>query len=171
MKDAQQNITERHSIRKYHKDQPVSEFAVRKMLEAGMSAPSSRNLRPWHFIVVDNVKEIQGESFEPTVKKVIEAAPMLIIVCVDTNIEAGLGYAVLDGAAAAENILLSANAMDLGSIWIGIYPEQHRMGDIRATFNIPIDIIPISLIVVGHPAEEKTTPHAFLDDRVHRNNW
>lgn len=171
MKDAHQNITERHSIRKYQKDRPVSEMAIRKLLEAGMSAPTSRNLKPWHFIVIDNPGKIQGEAFDPLVKKVIEEAPMIIIVCIDTNIEPGLGYAVLDGAAATENILLAANSMDLGSIWIGIYPEQHRMGDIRATFNIPIDIIPISLAVIGYPAEEKKAPHTYLEDRVHRNNW
>lgn len=44
-------ILSRRSIRRYT-DEPVPEEAVTELLRAAMAAPSARNQRPWHFVVV-----------------------------------------------------------------------------------------------------------------------
>jgi len=45
-------LFKRRSIRAFHRDKPVEEKDIKALLEAGMAAPSARNLKPWHFIVV-----------------------------------------------------------------------------------------------------------------------
>ncbi|MDY1592023.1 MAG: nitroreductase family protein [Methanofastidiosum sp.] len=48
-------IMSRRRIRKYKRDK-VPKSHVRKILEAVMNAPSQKNERPWHFVLIDNRK-------------------------------------------------------------------------------------------------------------------
>ena len=50
--DAMDAILSRRSIRKYTAE-PVPEKLINELLEAAMSAPSSDNGQPWHFVVID----------------------------------------------------------------------------------------------------------------------
>ena len=51
--DAMDAILSRRSIRKYTTE-PVPEKLINELLEAAMSAPSSSNGQPWHFVVIDD---------------------------------------------------------------------------------------------------------------------
>ena len=51
--DAIETILTRRSIRKYE-DKKVPAEVVKALLDAGMHAPTARNIQPWHFIVIDD---------------------------------------------------------------------------------------------------------------------
>jgi len=54
----------RRSIRLYTSE-PVGEAEVHALLEAGMAAPSARNARPWHFVVVrkrERLRQLGGDA-------------------------------------------------------------------------------------------------------------
>ncbi len=51
--DAMEVILTRRSIRKYI-DKSLDENIIKKLINASVSAPSSGNQQPWHFVVIDD---------------------------------------------------------------------------------------------------------------------
>jgi len=66
---------------------------------------------------------------------------------------------------------LAATALGLGAVWLGVYPRESRVGPIRKVLNIPETIVPLNLIPIGHPAEEKEPRTQYDELRVHREHW
>jgi nitroreductase len=61
--------------------------------------------------------------------------------------------------------------MGLGTVWLGIYPNDDRVEGMRRLTHVPEQVIPMALIVVGYPAERPTTPDRYDPGRVHSNTW
>ena len=163
-------IMTRRSIRKYT-DKPVPDEVVKQLLQAAMAAPSARNEQPWHFVVISDRSLLnQVPSFHPYSHMLKEAA-LAILVCVDPQLEISRGRGVLDCSAATENILLAAHALGLGAVWLGIYPAEERMAGIRKLLNMPVDIVPISLVSVGYPDEKLKKEDRYKSERVYLDKW
>lgn len=158
-------IITRRSIRKY-RDKEIEEEKILKIVEAGMYAPSSRNRRPWFFIVIKNkniLKEIA--DFHPYAK-MLYRAPVAILVCGNKDLQEVEGYIALDCAASTQNMLLAASGLGIGSCWIGIYPRKERMDFIKKLLKLEENLIPISLISLGWPDEEKEVPERFEKEKI-----
>lgn len=163
-------ILKRRSIRKYT-EEPVSEETIRLLLEAGMSAPSAGDERPWHFIAItDKALKEQIPKHHPYASMTAHA-PLVIAVCADLKQERYPGYWPQDCAAATQNILLSAESQGLGAVWLGVQPDTPRSKGLAALFGIPEGIEIFSLIAVGRPAETKESPSRYDAGRVHRDRW
>src|SRR5210317_273458 len=121
--DAIKNLLQRRSIRKYT-DQPISGDIVNGLLEAGMHAPTARNLQPWHFVVVDERSMLDNLAVAHPYAKMLKQARLAILVCGDRNIQEMDGYIIQDCSAATQNIMLAAHAYGLGSVWLGMYPRE-----------------------------------------------
>lgn len=104
----------------------------------------------------------------PYAKMLLEA-PLCIVVCGDPSISER--YWVQDCSAATENLLLAATALGLGAVWIGVHPLEERITAIQGVLGIPEDIIPLNLVPVGHPAEEKEPRTQFDEARVRFDGW
>jgi len=160
----------RRSIRKYT-DKDVSDEDIRTILKAAMYAPSAGNQQPWHFIVIrdrailDKVPEVHPYS------KMIQNAPVAILVCGDTSAEKYPGYWVQDCSAATENLLLAAHGLGLGAVWLGVYPRGERVEGISSLFGLPEKILPLALIPIGHPDESKPDPNRYNEGRIHHDKW
>ena len=163
-------VSKRRSVRKYS-DLPVTDSEIEEILRAGMSAPSAGNQQPWHFIVIrdravlDKVPEINPYS------KLLEHAPVAILVCGDTRLEKYEGFWVQDCSAATENMLIQIAAMGLGGVWLGFYPMKDRVEGIKKLFNLPKEVYPLSMIALGHPAEKPEPADRFKKDRIHYEKW
>jgi len=72
------------SIRKY-KDEPVSDKALRAVLEAGRRAPSWENVQPWHFIVIEDPQVKEKLVKLSMGQKHVARAPVVIGVCGDLS--------------------------------------------------------------------------------------
>ncbi|MGE8001159.1 nitroreductase family protein [Lysinibacillus sp. NPDC093190] len=76
---------ERKSVRKYNANTTISRETIMQLLEDATSSPSSSNMQPWRFIVIDD-KEIQKNinifSFN---QEQIETASAIIAVIGDTE--------------------------------------------------------------------------------------
>ena len=166
--DALEVLFTRRSIRKYT-NEPVTEEDLKTILEAGMNAPSANNRQPWHFVVVDDRSKLNAIMKVHPYSRMLAEAPTAIVVCGDTKISAS--YWPQDCAAATENILLAARALDLGTVWMGVYPGEERVNDIQALFNLPQHIQPLAILALGHPAEEKGRVDRYKAERVHKNGW
>jgi nitroreductase len=168
--EAIEAICSRRSIRRFT-DQPVTDDVLTELIEAGMCAPSAGNERPWHFIIIrdrnifDEIPRIHPYAM------MLKEAPVAILVCGDLDIEKHKGFWVQDCAAATENILIAAHAKGLGAVWTGIYPMEDRVAQIQKLLGLPENVIPLSLIPIGHPVEEKPRPRRFDGSRVHYGKW
>ena len=168
--EAMETILGRRSIRKYS-DEPVTDAQLKRLLEAGMAAPSAHNKQPWHFIVVrDRATLLQIPKFH-MYSKMLEQAALAIIVCGDLEAEGGTGFWVQDCSAATQNILLAAKATGLGAVWLGVYPNEALVKGLKGLLGIPEKVMPLCIISVGHPLEEKPPGNRYRDDRVHAGKW
>jgi len=164
------SIFARRSIRKYT-NQEVSEETVEKLIRAGMAAPSAGNEQPWHFIVIrDRDILCQISNFHPYAQMLKEAA-CAIVVCGDKTLEKFEGFWVQDCSAATQNILLEAQELGLGAVWLGVYPVKERTEALKKLLEIPDNVTPLSIVSVGYPAESKAPSDRFDPSRIHRDRW
>jgi nitroreductase len=166
--DALEALFTRRSVRQYT-DEPISKEDVKTILEAGMNAPSANNRQPWQFIVVDDRAKLNSIMQVHPYSRMLAQAPMAIIVCADTNLSGS--YWQQDCSAATENILLAARALNLGTVWLGVYPNKQRVTGIKKLFNIPKHIEPLNILALGHPAVEQGRVNRYDPDRIHTNTW
>jgi len=123
-------ITHRRSIRKY-KDVALEWDKVGEILEAGRYAPSAGNTQHWKFIVVMDKKR-RADIAEACVSQMwMQDAPVHIVVVSHVErVEQMYGakgkdlYAIQDSAAAIENMLICASALQVGSCWVSAFDEE-----------------------------------------------
>jgi nitroreductase len=163
-------IFKRRSIRRYTA-QSVPRELITKVLQAGMAAPSAGNEQPWHFIIVDERGILERiPEFHPY-SQMLKEASVAIVVCGDLTLEKYQGFWVQDCSAAAENMLLMAEEMGLGSVWLGVYPLEDRVRGVKKLLDLPEQIIPLAILPLGYPAEKKEKIERFDESRIHTNNW
>ncbi len=150
-------LKQRRSIRKYKKDR-LTKNEVEQLIKAVLLSPSSRNRRPWEFIIIDdqdlltslsNSKQ-NGSSF-------LKDAALGIVVLADPHEN---DVWVEDSSIAAIILQLTAQSLNLGSCWIQIRGRFHDASTtseeyVRKILNIPEGYKVESIIAVGHPDEHK----------------
>ncbi len=146
-------LQQRRSIRSFT-DAPVSKEAIDILLQCALLSPSSRSIRPWEFIVVDEPELIRKLSRAKEHGSAFMAgAPAAIVV-------AGLPEVsdvwIEDSAIAASNLLLAAEDLGLGACWIQIRLRTSADGGsseeyVRETLNIPASRSVEAVIALGHP--------------------
>lgn len=160
-------LYKRRSIRKY-KEKPVEKEILEELLKAAMCAPSSSNNQPWEFIAINE---------EPTMDRLRKGlyfgpynAPAAIVVCANMKLTSQGPYKeywVQDCSAATENILIAAVGLGLGTVWIGAYPNSNACDHIGKVLNIPKEVIPLSVVYIGYPEEEKESRTQYNPKRVY----
>ena len=163
-------IYSRRSIRRYTHDE-VTELQITELLKAAMSAPSARNQRPWHFIIVRNKTTLQQLSRTHRYSDMVKDAQVAIVVCGDIHLQSYKDYWALDCSAASENILIAAEDIHLGSVWVAVYPREERIDHVRSVLSLPSNILPLCIIPIGHPAEKPEMVNRFDESRIHSEHW
>ena len=168
--DTLEAIFTRRSIRAYT-NQPVPAEMVENLLRAAMHAPSAGNQQAWQFVVITSRSQLTALAEVLPYGKMLTTAPLGIVVCGDLELEKSKGYWVQDCSAATQNILLAAHALGLGAVWLGVYPREQRVIDVRKALGIPESAIPLCAIAIGYPAEQKPRADRYDPGRVHHNGW
>lgn len=167
--DVLQNILTRRSIRKYI-DKEIPAETVDTLLRAAMYAPTARNTQAWEFIVITDRRLLDQISVLHPYAKMLKYAPLAVLVCGNKDIEPTEGYVNTNCSAATQNLLLAAHALGLGTVWLGMYPRQERIKPIHDLLKLPEHILPVSLISIGWPDEEKSMPERFHREKIHYND-
>ena len=163
-------ILSRRSIRKFTKE-TVSDQVLTELLEVAMSAPSAGNEQPWHFIVIRDRQILDDiPKYHPYSHSLRETS-VAIMVCGDIKLEQYEGCMVQDLSAATENILIAVQAKGLGAVWLGLHPVKERIDGVRQLLNIPRDVIPLCVIPIGYPAEQKPPANRYDKSRIHHDKW
>jgi nitroreductase len=167
MSDNIDYVLKRRSIRRFEA-RPVEEEKITTLLRAGMAAPSAVNSQPWEFVVVTEEPILIQLRAALEYGKMV--APLVIVPLGSPKVAAnpaGETYWVQDCVAAVENILLAAANIDLGAVWVGVYPRQRKMDAVREILNVPADVHPLCLLHIGYPAEQKPATSKYKAERVH----
>ena len=168
-------ICQRRSIRRFI-DRPVEPEKIDLLMEAALRAPSSRGLKPWEFVVVDDRTQLEAlAACKPHGAGFLGQAPLGIVVCVDPEQS---DVWVEDGAIAVTFIQLMAVELGLGSCWIQVRKRRHSDGrpardHIAGHLALPDRLEVEAMLAIGYPADPKPG-HArerLLFDRIHRNHF
>ncbi len=158
-------IFHRVSVRKYQ-NKLVEEEKISIMLHAAMAAPSARNQQPWEYYVVTNKEKIVELSKTSPYATCVKDAPLVFVACYRNN-TAVPNYAQIDMSASVENLLLQADELGLGAVWIGIAPIEERMEAVSKVINLPERLSAFALISCGYPGETRPQQDRFEESRVH----
>lgn len=157
----------RRSIRQFT-EQPVDHETLVLLLKAAMAAPTACNSQPWEFIVVTEPQVLQ--TIRSSFLFARYNAPAAIVVCGNVGIannSAAREHWVQDCSAATENILIAAAGMGLGAVWIGVYPYPSKIKPLAEALGIPEHVVPLSMVMIGHPAETKEPRTQYDEHRVY----
>lgn len=161
-----QEIYVRRSIRKYL-DKEISDEDIKKILKAGMNAPTARNLKPYEFVVVRN-KETLAKLSEMKKNAYFAKDSNVTIVLLAKELS---DYWQQDLGAVSENMLLEATRLGIGSCWVGITPNQDYENYVRGVLGIPQEVRVFSLMTLGYPGEVKQPNDNYYEEKVHYEKY
>ena len=157
----------RRSIRAYTAA-PLADTQVQALLQAAMAAPSANDVRPWAFVVVHDPASRRALAETHQWSQMCAEAPAVIVVLGDPQAS---DHWIEDCSAATENLLLATAWLDLGAVWVAVYPRPEREAHVRQVLNIPDRLRVLCLLPVGHPAEQKPPRTRYEASKVHHEQW
>lgn len=163
-------IFQRRSIRHYQIKQ-IEPEKLQRILRAGMAAPSSTNDQEWEFVVIQK-EETRRKIIEIDIyAKALETAPVAILVCANMQqtSEPDELFWVQDLSAAAQNMLIEATDLGLGSLWMGLYENQRTQ--LQTLLQLPAHIMPLILLAFGYAAQTLPPIDRYLTERVHNEQY
>ena len=179
---ALETIFSRKSVRSYT-DQPVTDEQVETLLRAAMSAPTGMNVQPWRFVVVRD-QAVKDALLAGPRGSALAQAPVVFVVCGETTMmrkpwgqpdaeaeEVANGNWTQDCSAAAENLLLAAEALGLGAVWTAGYPYEDRVNPIREALGLPENVTPLCVIPCGYPAGDDQPKDKWKPENIHYDKW
>jgi len=157
-------LLERRSIRKF-KSKPVPRTLLEKILRTAQRAPTSCGIQAYSFIEVED-PEVRCKIADVIgMQRAMEQAPVWIFVAIDFHrlyrffdrlglpIRLGplsrLVTGLVDASLAAENITIAAEALGLGSVFIG--SVWGGLVEIAQILKLPPNCMPALLICLGYP--------------------
>jgi len=157
MTDFKELIKNRRSHRRFI-DEPVSDDDMRLIMRAALMSPTSKGLRSWQFVVVNDKKKIETISqAKPSGAQFMAEAPVVVVVMGQpTNTECWIE----DCSVAAFAIMLQAEDLGLGSCWVQFRGRKFANGTtsdarLHSILNLPDDNEVLCAIAIGHKADER----------------
>lgn len=172
-------IGRRRAVRAY-RPEAVDEATVRELLKEAVKAPTAMHAEPWAFAVIQDraqlkkLSDLAKRTFaseragaavaHPPAASDARAASILaqpdfnifydastlIVICARP-----LGsFVAADCWLAAENLMLAACAMGLGTCCIGFAVQTLNRPEVKAELGIPADVVAVAPIIVGLPSAE-----------------
>lgn len=172
--DTLKALATRKTVREFT-EEGITFEDIKKILTAGMSGPSCMNKRMWSFIVVRN-KETLGKMAVANglYSTPLRGAALGILICGDLErtVPDAHDYWVIDASIATQNMVLAAHDLGIGSVWLGTWPCEDRVEEIKKLFNLPDTIVPHSILALGYPVERDLEERDLYEgDRVHFDEW
>lgn len=149
--DFSEMIRQRYSVRKYD-SRPVEEDKLRIVLEAARVAPTARDTQPFKIYVVksaDAIKKLRG------ITQMTFDAPVVLMIgavfeeCCQSPFS-GKDYSYIDTSIVTDHMMLQAQALGLGTCWVGYFDPKV----IGKEFGIPEGIEIKHLLPIGYPAKD-----------------
>jgi nitroreductase len=150
-----ETVINRHSYRGPFLDQAVDPNDLRKIVQAGLDAPSGKNEQTTSFVIVNDPDLVSKIAKMHESNKAFQQAKAFIVCLIDSEpkaIYAGDHFQVEDCSAAVQNMLLAATAMGYAAVWIdGWLRVDGRAGTIWQLVGAPGDKVVRIILPIGIP--------------------
>lgn len=171
MSNFQNLLIRRRSIRKYS-EELLSPDEIRKIIEAGLLSPTSKNGHSWEFIAVEEKETlVELAVCKPRSAAFISDAVLAIVVMGNPLISDAW---VEDASVAAINMQLQAEELGIGSCWVQVrnrnYSDNITAGEyINELLEIPMPLEVLCVITFGKKEKERTPAdlNNLLWEKVH----
>lgn len=173
-----ESIYQRHAVRSYRPD-IVDEATIRRLLDAAVHAPTAMHEEPWEFVIVqdravlrslsDRAKQLMltdatahrdllrapgatpdGRLLamlrDPSFNIFYDASTLIVIAAKPLG-----QFVAADCWLAAENLMLAACALGLGTCCVGFALPVLHTAEVKSELGIPGHIEPVAAIIVGVP--------------------
>ncbi|QQG40256.1 MAG: nitroreductase family protein [Candidatus Aenigmatarchaeota archaeon] len=156
-------IQKRRSVTEFQ-EKKVEMEKVGVLLEAIRWAPSAGNRQPWEVVVIDDRKTIEDLADIAHNQHWLKKAPLVMVVCINHKLAEGTFgvrgknlYAIQATATAAENAMLTATELGLGTCWIDVYDEEKA----SRLLACPKHTVPVIALAVGYPLAVPKPPPRY----------
>ena len=160
-------LMQRRSIRKYTKE-GIPEEKLTTILQAALLSPTSKNLHPWEFLVIQNREALERlADCRDRGASMLKEAAAAVIVMADTSIN---DVWVEDCSIAMSNMLLTAADQGVGGCWIQV---RNRVSGqegksterfVKEVFGLEEKYAVEAILSLGMPAQER--PQMELDEKL-----
>jgi nitroreductase len=142
-------IYRRRSIREFT-DNAISREQLHEIIKAGIWAPSGLNNQPWRFVIVQN-HDIKEQLAQQThYGHIVRDANALIAVYLSKDDIYDTVKDIQSAGACIQNILLAAEALDLGAVWLGQILKNKL--EVNKILGLTDNFDLMAVIALGHPA-------------------
>lgn len=159
-------VEKRRSIRKFTGEK-VTEEELRRILQAGIAAPSAGNMQAREFILAKTKESITGIAGVTDTgitarggrltQEWIAGADVAVVICFDEKrMAARYGdkgrytMTLLDCMGVAQNMMLAVTALGLGSTCVIGFDAAA----LKKLLSVPVELTPLLVLPIGRPAEE-----------------
>ncbi|MBQ3115990.1 MAG: nitroreductase family protein [Clostridia bacterium] len=144
-------ITERYSVRKFNGEQ-LKQSDIDEIIKAGHKAPTGCNYQPQRILVLNSQESI--EKLRKCTRSHFNA-PTAMLVCHNKDESWVRPYdkalsSPVDAVIVATHMMLKAYDIGVGCCWV----MHFNPTAMTETFNIPENVIPVALLVMGYPAKD-----------------
>lgn len=163
MLDAYRAITTKRDTRAFE-PRPVPEQALRRILQAGRMAGSSKNSQPCRLVVLQDAARREELAACGDFAKHMPLAPLCIAVVLTP------GGGPFDAGRAAQNMMIAGWAEGIGSC----PTTMHNAACAEATLGLPPDHRVAIVLAMGYPAAEprrRSHQRVPLEELVHWERW
>ena len=188
MNEVIKQLHERKSVRVFEEREIPAEVK-RAILEAAVQAPSAGNMALYTILDITDPEMKRKLSISCDNQPFIATAPMVLIFCADyrrwydvfCKHEAevrkpdmgDLFLAQADTLIAAQNAVVAAHSLGLGSCYIGDITENFEFH--KELLNLPQYVVPAAMLVLGYPTqqqlERQKPPRHDISHLVHENGY
>lgn len=188
MNEIIRSLKDRKSVRAF-KEIPIEASHKAEILNAALEAPSAGNMTLYTIIDITDQKLKDTLAITCDNQPFIAKAPLVLVFCADyyrwyhafcrhsENVRkpsyGDLNLATADALIAAQNTVVAAESLGVGSCYIGDITE--RFEEHRELLSLPRYVVPVCMLVMGYPTEQqkkREKPRRFdINDIVHTNGY
>lgn len=186
MNEIIRSLYDRKSVRVFE-NRPISAECKKEILMSAMEAPTAGNQQHYTILDITDQKLKDKLAVSCDNQPFIAKAPLILIFCADVlkwfdvfkeggsdPRKPGCGdlfLAVNDALIAAQNAVVAAESMEIGSCYIGDIMEQCELH--REMLHLPSYVFPAAMLVFGYPTDQqknrKKPERCRLEDMVQEN--
>ncbi|WP_055669611.1 nitroreductase family protein [Desnuesiella massiliensis] len=154
-------LKKRRSIRKYT-SKKVEKEKVIQLIQGALLSPTSKNSKPWEFIVVEDKSLLEKLSLSKLGAQFLKNADLGIVILGNPALSS---VWIEDASIATTVIHLMSEELQLGSCWIQIRERSHDDNTsaeeyVRKVLNIPENLGVLAIVSIGYADEVKEPKNA-----------